>query len=185
LSGELKLVAPSHFELERIKVDPYEPARGAQVVWMPATDFGAFVRGLRTGRSMSLRKAAQRIGMSHTFVAQVERDEPSVKLSVELCERMALSYSADPREVLERAGVMYAVADPSLKSERDSLREMVLRLLSHERLGPTDFHPSEMRHISDRSIELMFQLAQKAYSHGVVRGEPVLDIMMARAGGEE
>lgn len=65
--------------------------------------FGAFVRRLRMEKAIGLREMAKKIGVSPTYMSQVERDEfpPPVEEKVKALARIL---ECDPDDLLARAG---------------------------------------------------------------------------------
>jgi len=65
--------------------------------------FGATIRQLRGEKKISLRKFAQKVGMSPTYLSKVERDEFSPP-SEEKIKAIAAALSLDPDKLLAQAG---------------------------------------------------------------------------------
>src|SRR6516225_11672594 len=65
--------------------------------------FGAFIRRLRNGKEIGLRKMAEKIGVSPTYLSKVERDEfpPPAEDRV---RKIAEIIGCDSDELLARAG---------------------------------------------------------------------------------
>jgi len=183
MSKRLVLMSPTEFPSRVLREESHCPHPGATLIWVPAPDFATYALGLRKKSNLSLRQAAKRIGVSHPFLANIERGKVERPLSVEFCERMSVAYREQLPRLFELAGIRYAVEDPSDEPIRNSIRDMLERLLTHERFGPTDFQLDEMRHISDRSAELMLALAQRVDWNARAKGPGVFEEVIDRPGG--
>lgn len=176
------LMSPTEFAPRTLREEGHSPHPGAVLVWLSTPDFGAYILALREQSNLSLRRAADGIGVSHPFLAKIERGQVVRPESLELLERIGLTYHARLPEVFERAGVRYAVDDPSDAPIRNALRDQLLRLLTHEHYGPDDFRESELHFISDHSAELMMALVQKAWTRGRLRTSPSIhDVLLGTA----
>jgi transcriptional regulator with XRE-family HTH domain len=179
---ELRLVPPTFFTKIYFRETGGHPGRA--LVWVPADDFGPYARRLREGKNLSLRQAAERIGVSHPFVSQIERGVAKSVQNYELLERMAYAYDADVREVLEAAGARFSVEDEGQRSAIQIQREQLERLLSHPRVGLHDFDPADLEWIPDRIAELILTVAKRVDWHSRAGGPTVPDILLGEGAGE-
>ena len=80
---------------------------------MPVPELGAFIREQRERSAMSLRKLAERAGISNPYLSQIERGlrQPSAEILKSISR--ALSISAETLYV--RAGLLEGTATPDVE----------------------------------------------------------------------
>jgi len=110
------------------------------------SDLGAFIRQQRERSAISLRKLAERAGISNPYLSQIERGLR--KPSAEILKRIARGLSVSAESLYERAGLLEGREAPDLEhaidtdttlSERQkqALREIYRSFLSgHEQETP-------------------------------------------------
>jgi HTH-type transcriptional regulator, competence development regulator len=87
--------------------------------------FGATVRELRENKQISLRKFAEKVGVSPTFQSKVERGDFAPP-SVETVKRMAQALEVDPDWLLGLAGKVSSDL-PEIVQKRPELMATFLR----------------------------------------------------------
>lgn len=152
---------------------PNEPRN----VWLPAPRFGDFVRKCREDANLSLRKAGERIGISHTYLAQIEQGDGSTHLSVDLYDKIAKAYALDDREVLHRAGFRFAVEEEVVEKLRDLEEERFKRILLDERFVPAGFTRKHLALFPEAVRKYVIQLVQYVDHNARTGGATVIDIM--------
>ena len=115
----------------------------AKRLWLDAPDFGAYLRTTREALNLSLRKAAERIGVSHTYVAQFERGETT--LTLDMYRRVADAYGVDVREVLDRGGCRYALVEEVADLLQNLRQKRFRRLWLDRDLKPADFEEKHLK----------------------------------------
>lgn len=149
----------------------------ARRVWLPAPTFGDFLKRCREDANLSLRKGGERIGISHTYLAQIEQGDGSSHLSVDLYEKIAEAYGLDDREVLHRAGCRYAVVEEVADKLRDLEETRFERLMLDRRFRPTGFSARHLALFPEAVRKYVIELVQ-AVDHNAREGGPlVLDVM--------
>lgn len=176
------LVPPTFFTWQDFRESGGHPA--GELVWLSDDGFGPYARSLREKQNLSLRQAAERIGVSHPFVGQIERGTAKTVQNLELLERMAHAYAADLREVLERAGARFAVVDGGQLSALEAQRVQLRRLLTHPRVGPRDFDPADLQWIPDGMAELILDVAKRVDRYARAGGPSVPDILHGEDTGQ-
>jgi len=151
--------------------------RDARRVWLDLPGFGAWLRSQREGLNLSLRKAGERIGMSHTYLALIEQDGGQRPLALELYSRMAETYDLDEREVLDRAGFRYAVVEEVADRLRDLEEDRFERLMLHPDLKPGDFTEKHLELFPPAVRKYIIDLVQNVDDNARDKGPDVLAIM--------
>jgi len=110
------------------------------------SDLGAFIREQRERSAISLRKLAERAGISNPYLSQIERGLR--KPSAEILKRIARGLSVSAESLYERAGLLEGREAPDLENaidtdttlserQRQALREIYRSFLSgHEQETP-------------------------------------------------
>ncbi|HEX7463726.1 MAG TPA: helix-turn-helix transcriptional regulator [Actinomycetota bacterium] len=110
------------------------------------SDLGAFIRQQRERSAISLRKLAERAGISNPYLSQIERGLR--KPSAEILKRIARGLSVSAESLYERAGLLEGREAPDLENaidtdttlserQRQALREIYRSFLSgHEQETP-------------------------------------------------
>lgn len=106
------------------------------------TQFGARVRSLRKQKQISLRKFAERVGISPTYLSRVERDEfpPPAENTV---VAIAKALGVDPDELLALANRIASDLSEIIKRHP---REMATFLRSSKGLTAQD-----LKHLTDEA----------------------------------
>ena len=110
------------------------------------SDLGAFIRQQRERSAISLRKLAERAGVSNPYLSQIERGLR--KPSAEILKRIARGLSVSAESLYERAGLLEGREAPDLENaidtdttlnerQKQALREIYRSFLSgHEQETP-------------------------------------------------
>ena len=151
--------------------------RDTKRVWLDLPGCGTWLRKKREGLNLSLRKAGERIGVSHTYLALIEQDGGQRPLAMELYSRMAETYDLDEREVLDRAGFRYAVVEEVADRLRDLEEDRFERLMLHEELRPSDFTDGHLELFPPAVRKYIIDLVQNVDDNAREKGLDVLSIM--------
>lgn len=88
--------------------------------------FGAYMKGLRDGRGLSLRAAAAHLGVPFSYLQRLETGGRAAKPDLPLLEKMAALFGVAASEVEARAGVRREpLADPN-RLVNDQFRALVM-----------------------------------------------------------
>src|SRR3990170_8632640 len=110
------------------------------------SDVGAFIRQQRERSAISLRKLAERAGVSNPYLSQIERGVR--KPSAEILKRIARGLSVSAESLYERAGLLEGREVPDLEDaieadatlsdrQKQALREIYRSFLTgHEQETP-------------------------------------------------
>ena len=156
--------------------------REAKLVWLDVPGFGAWIHEKREGLNLSLRKAGERVGVSHSYLALIEQDGGQRPLAMEVYGRMAVTYDLDEREVLDRAGFRYAVVEEVAERLRDLEEDRFARLMLHEDLRPSDFTEKHLELFPPAVRKYIIDLVQNVDENARDKGPAVLAIMDGEAG---
>ncbi|HLA67838.1 MAG TPA: helix-turn-helix transcriptional regulator [Acidimicrobiia bacterium] len=112
----------------------------------PVPDLGSFIRQQRERSAISLRKLAERAGVSNPYLSQIERGVR--KPSAEILKRIARGLSVSAESLYERAGLLEGREVPDLEDaieadttlsdrQKQALREIYRSFLTgHEQETP-------------------------------------------------
>jgi transcriptional regulator with XRE-family HTH domain len=112
-----------------------EPAGVAALMWEARASFGPYLRGLRDAARLSLRAAAEEMGVSFSYLSKLETGEKPTPPSLKVLQRMARLYGRDLRELMHEAGFRFETS-PELDALEESLDARFLRLVTHPELRP-------------------------------------------------
>lgn len=97
-------------------------------------NFGQYLRGAREAKKISLRKFAEKVGKTPTYISKIERNELETKPSEELVRRIAEELNLDFDDLIIRAGRIPEEIT-NIINERPQQMTALLRVastLSHE-----------------------------------------------------
>ena len=151
----------------------------ARRVWLPAPGFGAFLKRKREELNLSLRKAGERIGISHTYLAQIEQGDGSSHLSLDQYVKIADAYLMDDREVLHRAGCRYAVAEEVAEDLRGLEEQRFRRILTNVLFRPQGFTDKHLDLFPPAVRKFIIDLVQNIDHLAREDGPTVTEIMDA------
>ena len=97
--------------------------------------FGQYLRKARESKGVSLRKFAEKVGKTPTYISKIERDELDTKPSEELVERIAKELGADFNELIILAGRIPSEL-PDIINQRP--REMAALLRTASKMKPKE-----------------------------------------------
>lgn len=114
--------------------------------------FGAFLQRLREERGWSIREAARRCGLSHSYLVQLEagsdpRTRKPISVTVATIQALARGFGVPERVIAEQAGLNL---DDS--SREDSLQERLLRVLESLAASMHEREETERRRIEVETI---------------------------------
>ena len=151
----------------------------ARRVWLPAPGFGGYLRAKRVEKNLSLRRAGEQVGISHTYLGQIEASNGESHLPMDLYERLAETYDLDDREILDRAGCRYAVVEDVAERLRDLEEDRFTRLMLHPRFAPPDFTEEQLKLFPEAVRKYIIELVQNVDHNARKDGPEVLDVMDA------
>lgn len=99
-------------------------------------NFGQYLRGVREAKKISLRKFAEKVGKTPTYISKIERNELGTKPSEELVKRIAEELNLDFDDLIILAGRIPEEI-PNIINERPQQMTALLRTaknLSNEEL---------------------------------------------------
>ena len=171
---------PTELPPNNVEADPAEPVDGAQLVWLPATDFGRYLTKAREARHLSLRKAGELIGVSHTHVKQMESAEGGESIGVERLEDLADTYEVPLPKMLTAAGARYVMEDGALERLEVDTWVKLERLLLSEHVRPPSMDVAYLDCISPKLRDLLIELAIEVEANTKIDGPSVAEIMASK-----
>ena len=111
----------------------------ARLLWGANPAFGAYLARAREDANLSLRAAAGKVGISHTYLAQMEQYDLRSMPEVKLLRKLARLYGVDERQMLHEVGFRYELPE-EVAEELSNLNERRFnRLMLHELFRPDGF----------------------------------------------
>jgi len=80
--------------------------------WKRRDEFGPILRGLRGEAEYSLRAAAEKVGVSFSYLAKLEQGKVKRPPDLLLLTRLADIYGADPVGLMKQAGLRIDILPP-------------------------------------------------------------------------
>ncbi|MES2638085.1 MAG: helix-turn-helix domain-containing protein [Myxococcota bacterium] len=127
--------SPTELQLKNAPPSPTGPVGVAALMWEARASFGPYLRGLRDAARLSLRAAAEEMGVSFSYLAKLETGEKPTPPSLKVLQRMANLYGRDLRELMHEAGFRFETS-PEVEALEESLDARFLRLVTHPELRP-------------------------------------------------
>ena len=178
MTGRTVLISPADLSDE---AESALIAQGdAQRVWVEAPGFGDYLRAQRRALHLSLRHAGERIGISHTYLGQIEKGGGPTPLSPELYDGIAETYGLKRREVLFHAGCRFAVREDVAAGVRDVEQVRFETLLLDRALRPPGFTKKHLKLFPEEVRKYVIALIENADENGRRNG-PSPDEMVAWA----
>ena len=155
----LVLISPTAVA-ERRDIQSAGAERGeVQRVWIRAPKLGGYLKEHRERLHLSLRRASESIGISHTYLAMIEQEGTGTDhLSLEHCTAFAEAYDIDHREVLHQAGCRYAVPEDVARGLDDIEKDRFRRLFLHPELRPPNFAATHLRWFAEPARRAVLEL---------------------------
>lgn len=160
----------SPFDLGRV-----EPvARVEQAIYYELDpEFGAYLKTLREGRGLSLRAAAEHLGVPFSYIQRLETRGRAAKPDLPLLERIAALYGVPAGEMETRAGVRREpLADPD-RLVHDQFRELTL----HPNLRPPGMTEEWLESFSVKQKRQIVQMLRQLGEHLKIGGRTPNEIL--------
>ncbi len=151
------------------------PMGAADFYWSFDPSFGPYLRKLRNEKGLSLRAAAQEIGLSFTKLQKLETGGRSKPPSLQLLDRLAKIYDQPQEDFLRKAGVVIDM--PPDFYDRMNNRKAFEGLVLHPALKPFKMTPDWVESFSERQRQQWIEFALKLEDHIQKGGESLTDIM--------
>ncbi|MES2643867.1 MAG: helix-turn-helix transcriptional regulator [Myxococcota bacterium] len=149
--------------------------------WEQRAGFGPYLRGLRESARLSLRAAAEDLGLSYSYLSMMETGAKSNPPSIKLLRRIADVYARDLREVLAEAG-FEVDGSAGMDPPTDSLDERFRRLVMHPALRPMRMDDVVIELIPPLVKHQWIEFARKLEA-SITGGTAEVDRLLARSGG--
>ncbi len=105
------------------------------VQWTARPSFGPYLRELREAAGLSLRAAADEVGVSFSYLSKMETGERPNPPSMKVLQRIADAYGRDLRELMHEAGFRFETPT-EIDTLDENLDERFNRLVMHPLLRP-------------------------------------------------
>ncbi len=154
----------------------------AKRVWIASPGFGPYLRKCREESNLSLRKAGDRIGISHTYLSQIEQGDGPSPLQMDLYDKIADTYDLDDREVLHQAGCRYLVVEEVAQKLQDLEADRFERLMLHPLFKPVKFTAKSLKMFPESVRHFILEMAQSVDANARHGGPSVLKIIDGEGG---
>lgn len=152
-----------------------EPGSADELMWRPAPGFGAFLRSERENRAMTLREAADELGIAYTRLQKMETGGRYRPPNLSLLKKMANLYQMPSSELLREAGFDFTVPSPdTLEADIDKDFEA---LLLHPNLSPVDFDARWCKSFSQLQKQQWLEFAFKVETYQLKHGHSVSQVL--------
>lgn len=127
--------------------DGDEPSKDGPVerlLWGYVPTFGAYLAKCREDANLSLRAAAGRVGISHTYLAQLEQYALRSMPELRTLRKLAQVLGVDERAMLHEVGVRYELPEDVAEEVANLHERRFTRLMLHERFRPDGFTEDDL-----------------------------------------
>ena len=111
----------------------------ARLLWGSNPAFGGYLATAREHANLSLRAAAGKVGISHTYLAQMEQYDLRSMPEVKLLRKLARVYEVDERQMLHEVGIRYELPEEVAEELSNLSERRFNRLMLHELFRPDGF----------------------------------------------
>ena len=149
--------------------------------WRFSPGFGPYLREARNATGLSLRKVAEAVGVSFTYLQKLETNGRYKAPTPELLTRVARLYGLQVSDVLREGGIQ--VRTPAEVYVQEKLDSAFALLVMDERLRPAGMDEKWLLSLSPLHKQQWVEFAQKLEAV-VTEGGPMLDSLLASLGAE-
>jgi transcriptional regulator with XRE-family HTH domain len=159
-------------------LEPDEGANPGELMWRPAPGFGTFLRQRREARGMTLREAADELGITYTRLQKMETGGRYRAPSLSLLTRIAILYLLESSELFKAAGLDFSIPTPeTLEADIDRDFEAITL---HPDLAPVDFDEIWCKSFSQLQKQQWLDFAFKVEAYQLAHG-PIVTPILAEA----
>ncbi|OME02659.1 hypothetical protein BSK54_10410 [Paenibacillus odorifer] len=125
-----------------------------------AISFGQYLRGLRKKKGLTLKELGKEIGLSYSYLSQLERGERGIQgvPSPEILKLLYKPLGADLIEMMEEAGHLPKRTEEEIKvmneGQNTYFEEYIDWIYKGALVSPTDPIPQQIREVIEKHIEL-------------------------------
>lgn len=109
---------------------------GMTLLWADRESFGPYLKAQRKTAGLSLRSAANKLGISHTLLARMESGDRVGPPQLSMLDDLADIYRCDNRKMLHEAGYRLEVPDDTPMDPAGQLEAQFRALILHPKLRP-------------------------------------------------
>jgi transcriptional regulator with XRE-family HTH domain len=156
----------------------------ARILWGANPAFGDYLSRAREDANLSLRAAAGRVAISHTYLAQIEQYELRSAPPMELLAKLAKLYGMDEREVQHEAGYRYELPGDIAEELANRDERQFRRLFLHDLFRPEGFTEDDLARFPPAVWRTVVELARKVDANARAGGPDLAPILSPRRGGK-
>jgi transcriptional regulator with XRE-family HTH domain len=132
-----------------------------RLLWGYAPTFGAYLAKCREDANLSTRAAAAKVGISHTWLAQLEQFPLRSMPEVRTVRRLARLYGVDERAMLHELGVRYELPEDVAEEVANLHERRFTRLMLHDRFRPDGFTEDDIAKFPPAVMAFVVDFAKK------------------------
>ena len=137
------------------------------LMWDRESDFGHYLKTIRTRKGWTTRRAAEAFGLSQAYITKLEHHDRKRPPGTDLIRKVADVYGLDVREVMHEAGYRFDIP-PSLEL-KVAVDDAFRKLLTDKRFRPAGYHPDEEQFLSplvkQQFVDLALNVARVVREH--------------------
>ena len=154
----------------------------ARILWGSNPAFGGYLARGREDVNLSLRAASGKVGISHTYLAQMEQYEVRSAPPMDLLAKLAKVYGLDEREVQHEAGYRYELPQEIAEELANREERQFKRLLLNDLFRPDGFSDEDIAKFPPAVWATVVELARKVDANARASGPDLAPILSPRRG---
>lgn len=151
-----------------------------RLLWGYAPTFGAWLAKCREDANLSLRAAAGRAGISHTWLAQLEQYPIRSMPELKVLRKLARIYGVDERAMLHEVGVRYELPEDVAEEVANLHERRFTRLMLHERFRPDGFSVDDVAKFPPAVMAWVVDVARNVDASARDDGPTIASILSPR-----
>lgn len=151
---------------------------GTRRLWGYSERFGRYLQELRGRSNLSLRKVAERVNISHTYLSVLESEPITTPPSLELLAGLALIYGVRASEMQKAAGYRYEVRRDIATILRGTDEDRFRALMLGTATRPLSMEERDLEIFGPRHRQLLFELADAVDANARCGGQSLSDAIL-------
>ena len=177
-----RIVSPLALTLGAVPDDPDTEGKSGliRLLWGSNPAFGGYLAAAREDANLSLRAAAGKVGISHTYLAQMEQYDLRSMPEVSLLRKLARLYAIDERQVLHEVGIRYELPEEVAEELANLHERRFNRLMLHDLFRPDGFTEDDIAKFPPAVWAAVVEFAKKVDANARTDGPTIAAIFSPR-----